>query len=92
MSDLIIGAVAAAGFLLLVNKTRRQGLRLAWWKWALTVLAFIYAVFVLEVITAFLEEGAGQAALVTGIFLGVIAVVWGVLLGRFAFARSRRSG
>ena len=88
MSHLIIGSVVTAGFMLLVSWASRRGLRLAWWSWALTVLGFIYALFVLEVIATFLEEGAGQAALVMGVLMGIGAVVWGVLLGRFVFARS----
>lgn len=82
---LVIGALAAAVLLLLVNHTRRKHLALAWWQWLLTVLAVIYAIFVVEVIVAFLGEGTGQAAAVMGLVTGLPAVVWGVLLARFAF-------
>ena len=87
MWDLIIGSAVTAGFMLLVNYSHRRGLRLAWWKWTLTVLGFLYGLFVLETIATFLEEGSPQAALVMGVLLGIVAAVWGVLLGRFVFAR-----
>jgi hypothetical protein len=90
MTNLIIGAVVMAGFLLLVNYVRARRLRLAWWHWALIIAGFLYAVFVLEVIVGFLEEGSAQAAVVMGSILGFVAVVWGVLLGRFVIARARK--
>jgi len=89
MTDLVIGAVAMAGFLLLFNHVRKNKLILSWWQWALVILGFLYAVFVLEVIVSFIEEGSFQAALVTGTILGIVAVVWGVLVGRFVVARAR---
>jgi len=91
MVDLVIGATSMAGFLILLNHARRHKMRLSWWSWLLTVLGFIYAVFVLEVISSFLEEGAPQAALVIGLILGMVAVLWGVLLARFVFARAVRN-
>jgi len=55
------------------------------WQWILTILGFLYATFVFELINSFLSEGAPRAALVMGIITGFVAVVWGVLLGRFVF-------
>lgn len=75
------------GFFLVLNFTRRKNLSISWWKWLLTVLGFLYALFVAEAIVSFLKEGAPRAALVMGVILGFIAVVWGVLLGRFVFAK-----
>ena len=89
MADLIIGAMAMAGFLLFLNYVRESKLTLSWWHWALIVLGFLYAIFALEVIVSFLEEGSVQAALVIGTLLGFGAVVWGVLVGRFVVARAR---
>jgi hypothetical protein len=90
MSHFLIGASLVAGFFLLLNWMRRRQIRILWWKWIPTVLCFLYAVFVLEMINSFLAEGALRAALVMGIITGFIAVVWGVLLGRFVFARKER--
>ena len=87
MWDLIIGSVVTGSFMILVNYSQRRGLRLSWWKWGLTVLGFLYGLLVLETIATFLEEGAPQAALVMGVLLGIVAAVWGVLLGRFVFTR-----
>ena len=84
------GALMMLGFTLLVNNVRRRGLSISLWQWGLTVLAFLYAVFVCEMIVSFLQEGAGRAALVMGVILGFIAVVWAVLLARLIF--TRRSG
>ncbi|MFC2164477.1 hypothetical protein ACFLT2_05710 [Acidobacteriota bacterium] len=91
MVHILIGAVAMLSFLAVVNYVRIRKLSVRWWKWGLTVLGFLYAVFVLEMITSFLQEGAPRAALVMGIILGFIAVVWGVLLARFVFARKAKS-
>ena len=88
MANLIIGSVATAGFLWLVHYVRQRNKRLVWWNWVLVILGFTYAVFVLEVIVAFVEEGSAQAAIVMGGILGFMAVVWGVLLGRFVFGRA----
>ena len=87
MSHFLIGAAIAAGFFLLLNWIRRRQIRIPWWQWIPTVLGFLYAAFVLEMINSFLAEGAPRAALVMGITTGFIAVVWGVLLGRFVLAR-----
>ena len=90
MVHILIGAVAMLGFLAVVNYVRTRKLSVVWWKWVLTVLGFFYAVFVLEMIASFLQEGAPRAALVMGIILGFIAVVWGVLLARFVFAKKTK--
>jgi hypothetical protein len=85
MLHLIIGAVAAAGFSALLILSRKLGLKVRWWQWGLTFLAFVYSVFVLELVSSFLEEGMGRGALVMGLILGFVALIWGVLLGRFVF-------
>lgn len=36
-------------------------------------------------IAGFLAEGVPQAALVMGVILGLVAVTWAILLGRFVF-------
>ena len=80
---LIIGAVVMLCFLLLVNHTQRSEKKVQWWQWLLTIIGFLYAIFALEVIYGFINEGAGRAALVMGLILGIVAVIWGVLMGRF---------
>jgi hypothetical protein len=76
-------------FISLILYARKKQLQIAWWQWLLTTLALLYAGFVLEVIVSFLEEGAERAALVMGMILGFIAVLWAVLLGRFVFATKK---
>ncbi len=87
MTHFLIGALSTAAFLFVVGYSRKHGLHIKWWQGALTVLCFAYFIFVLEVIVSFLAEGAARAALVIGIFLGLVAVIWAVLLSRFVFAK-----
>jgi hypothetical protein len=91
MIHLLIGAVAMLGFIILVNYVRARKIAVAWWKWVLTVLGFLYGVFVLEMIASFLQEDAPRAALVMGVIMGFIAVVWGVLLARLVFLKKAKS-
>ena len=90
MVDMIIGSVATTAFLFLVHYVRQRNLELRWWQWGLVVLGFLYAVFVAVVVVSFLEEGSPQAAMVMGGVLGFVAVVWGVLLGRFVLASAAK--
>ena len=87
MVNIIIGAFLMTGLLFLIDYVRRNKLHIQWWKWVITILGFFYVLFILEMIVSFLSEGAVKAALVMGTILGLLAVVWGVLLGRFVFAR-----
>jgi hypothetical protein len=87
MVHFFVGVCATAVFWLLVTYVRRNELNVNWWRWAVTVLGVAYAVFVIEVIVAFLAEGEPRAALVMGVLLGIFAVIWAVLLGRFIFNR-----
>ena len=91
MAHLIIGALLTAVFISLILRARKKHLRITWWQWLLTIMWLLYTGFVLEVIVSFLEEGAERAALVMGLALGFIAIVWAVLLGRFIFARKSKS-
>lgn len=91
MAHIIIGAMLTAALIFLVLHSRKKQMRISWWKWVLTMLELVYTGFVLEVIISFLEEEAGKAALVMGLILGFIAIVWAVLLGRFVFASKPKS-
>ena len=85
MAELFIGAVVAIGFYLLVQYTITRKIAVKWWQWLVTVLGFLYLVFVLEVIVSFLREGTPKAAMVNGAILGFVAIVWAVMLLRFVF-------
>lgn len=91
MVNFFIGAVAMASLLLVISYVRKKNLHITWWQWTITILGFLYGIFVLEVIVSFLAEGAEKAALIMGTILGVIAIIWGVLLGRFIFKRKAKS-
>lgn len=92
MAELLVGAIVAVGLYAVVHYAGRKGLVILWWQWLLTVLGFLYLVFVLEVIVSFLREGSPKAAMVNGAILGFVAVVWAVLLGRFVFVRPASKG
>jgi VIT1/CCC1 family predicted Fe2+/Mn2+ transporter len=92
MVHFFVGVAATAVLWLLAAYVRRNQLHLNWWRWALTVLGVGYAVFVVEVIVGFLAEGEPRAALVRGVLLGIVAVAWAVLLGRFVFKREAHRG
>jgi len=85
MANFIVGAVMMLSFFLLYNYTKKKELKLNWWHWLLTILGFLYVTLVLEIIVSFLDEGTQRAALVMGLMLGIVAIIWGVLLGRFVF-------
>jgi len=90
MVYILIGAVSMAGFGILVRHAQNRRLHITWWQWLLTAFCFIYAVFVLATIVTFLEEGTIRGALVMGMIMGILAVIWGVLLRRFVFSRRYR--
>ena len=83
MSNVIVGALAMAAVWLASSHSRNQGIQLGIGKWILTVLVIFYWVFVILMGLGFLDEGAGQAALVMCLITGVPGVVFVVLLKRF---------
>jgi hypothetical protein len=89
MIHIAIGAMIVASLWLLVEYARKRNIQIKGWAWVLTILGLLYAAFVLEVIFGFMVEGAAMAAVVMGLIMGLVAVVWGVLLGRFVFKPAR---
>jgi len=87
MIHIIIGAVSATTFLLLINFMSRSSRKLLWYHWTLTLLCIFYSVFIVEVIVGFVSEGAYRAALVMGVIFGIPALIWSVLLARFVFVK-----
>lgn len=87
--QILIGALALYVLIWLRDYARSQALSLPWWQWLVTGLGIIYGVFVIEVILGFLREGEPRAALVMGVLTGLLAVIWGVLLGRFVFSETQ---
>lgn len=91
MAELLIVAAAATGLALVVRYARKRSLAVPLWGWTLTVLAFLYAVFALEVVVRFVREGSGKAAAAAGAVLGFFAVVWAIVLALFVFRRGGKS-
>ncbi|MCB2160467.1 hypothetical protein KQH40_00105 [bacterium] len=91
MYHIVLGIVITVGFFILRDYARKQQLEIGWWKWSLTALVFAFGAVVLEVIYGFLAERATQAAFLIGVFGILLTVVFGVLLGRFAFVRKASS-
>jgi hypothetical protein len=85
MAELFIGAAVALTAVFLVWHVRTRSSPITWWQWLITALGLLYAVFVAEVVVAFIKEGSLKGAVVMGTLLGFVAVVWGVLLARFVF-------
>lgn len=81
---LIVGAAATVVFIVLFQRYSDVSIG----GWILTVLALLYSVLVLEIIYGFAVENEPQAALVMGLVTGIVAVIWWVLLVRFAFAKT----
>ena len=92
MVHLLLGILSGIIFMAFLNYVRGKGLRLDFLFWFLTLSFFFYFLFVAEVIIAFLQEGAGRAALVMGTLLGTLLIIWAVLLGRFFFAKRISGG
>ena len=88
MTNLIIGAIAMGVLWFVFNYVNRKGLQITWWQWLLTILGVFYAIFVVAMITSLVAEGSPQAAVVNGLIFGLIAVIWGVLMGRFVFVKA----
>ncbi len=84
--QIIIGAVAMLAFMLLIDNFNKKSIKLNWWEWTLTVLGFIYAISVVEVIVLFLAEGLPSGAAFMGGIMAIIAVIWAVLVGRYVIA------
>ena len=92
MPELIIGAAAAGGLVLLLRFADSRGLALTRWQWGFTVAWLLYLVLVMMVVVEFLREGTPKGAVVMGTVLGFPAVVWAVLLGRFVFRKGGEEG
>jgi len=85
MFHLLFGAIAMAGFLALVFFSRKKKLGVTWWQWMITLAGFVFVLFVLEAVYSFITEGSPRGALVMGVLMGFVAVVWAVVLARFVF-------
>ena len=87
MLNFIIGAIAMGTLWFVANHVKAKGLKIAWWQWLLTIFGIAFAAFVLASVVILIDEGASRAALVIGGIFGLIAVIWGVIMGRFVFLR-----
>lgn len=85
MIHLLIGLLAATGFFLLFSHATKHSWQLKGWHWVFTVLIVAYLVFSVEAIYSLLAEGAGNAAIVTAIVLGLPAAIAIALLIRYVF-------
>lgn len=88
MVHMLIGGLFVAALWAIVSFASRSGKRVPRWGWILTVLGLVYAVFVAELIVEFLGEGVIQGVIVIGGVMFLLAVIWGVLLYRFVFAKA----
>jgi hypothetical protein len=91
MIHLVIGVFITTIFFFLLHYSSKQNLKIQLWQWILTIACLSYIVFVLEVIVSMVSEGTIKGAVVMGVIMGFIAVIWSVLLGRFVFRSSVKS-
>ncbi len=87
MINLIMGILLASGFMYLMSLKNKRGINLSFVNWMSIIFAFGYAIFVFELVLAFVEEGTFKGAAVMGAVFGFIAVVWAVLIYRFIFVK-----
>jgi hypothetical protein len=59
-----------------------RGLPMPWWKWVVTALWFCLAGFTLALVGTSIGEGEPRAALMGGLFFGVLTVIAGVAFWR----------
>ena len=85
MFHFLVGGVSVACFFLLLNFARERQLNVTLWQWILTGLGILYSAFVVELIYGFVAEGEPKAALVMGLLVGIVAIIWVVLIGRNVF-------
>ncbi len=91
MINFLLGVAVTLAGVFLVEYIRRQKLALAWWGWLLTGLALLFATFTVATIITLIQENAAQAAGLMGLLLGLPAVIWFILLGRFVFMPARKN-
>jgi hypothetical protein len=80
---LLIGIVVTTAFFLFFNKLKDKEVNLKWWQWAAIMIGFLYAIFVLEVIVGFINEGVPRGALVNGMLTGIPGLIYATLVYRF---------
>jgi hypothetical protein len=90
MLNLFIGALVIGLVWFLVYYVTKKNIKIAWWQWLLTALGLIYLGFLVSSVGILLGEGTPKAALVIGGIFGLVAVIWGVLMGRFVFLRKAK--
>lgn len=72
---------------LLANRCRKEGRKLSFAQWTITIIEVIFIVFVIEIVIGFLSENASRGALVMGLLSGTLAVIGAVLIARFIFLK-----
>ncbi len=82
-AGIIIGGLAMTAFFLIFNYTQKKQLTPPWWFWSMVISDLFYFVFVFLMMSGFLAEGNGRAAMIMGLIFGFPAILLAVFLGRY---------
>jgi len=75
----VLTCLSVVGFKLWMDD---RGVKLCWWKWALTVLWTGFTAFVIAFVGVNIGDGEPQAARLGALIFGVLAMVSGAVLWR----------
>ena len=86
----LIGFISGGCFVSLRHYLRKKAIRLAWYEWILSLLAFVFFIVMVQTFIASMAEGEHRAAWMSVVFLGVPMVLTAVGTYRSVHARLKR--
>jgi len=87
----LFGLVLGAGILALVLWTGARKIRMTWYEWIMGIASLIFILLVVQNFVGSVGEAEPRAAWMGVLFLGIPAVVLGVLAVRLPWQRQVRS-
>ena len=91
MSWFLFGLVLGAGILALVLWIRARNIRMTWYEWIMGLAALLLILLILQNFVGSIVEEETRAAWMGVLFLGIPAVILGVLAVRLPWQRRMRS-
>ncbi len=87
----LFGLVLGAGILALVLWIRARNIRMTWYEWIMGLAALLLILLILQNFVGSIVEEETRAAWMGVLFLGIPAVILGVLAVRLPWQRRMRS-
>jgi uncharacterized membrane protein HdeD (DUF308 family) len=87
----LFGLVLGVGILALVLRVRARKIRMTWYEWIMGIAALVLILLVIQNFVGSLAEEETRAAWMGVLFLGIPAVILGVLAVRLPWQRRVRS-